>query len=69
VPRVRCLKCNSGEVGTRIGLVGGVSVLLVGGVKWQHAVLIPPTGKLVDLDSNQDKQNQNLLCYHYTIDQ
>ena len=21
------------------------------------------------LDSNQDKQNQNLLCYHYTIRQ
>ena len=21
------------------------------------------------LDSNQDKQNQNLLCYHYTIGQ
>ena len=20
-------------------------------------------------DSNQDKQNQNLLCYHYTIGQ
>ena len=21
------------------------------------------------LDSNQDKQDQNLLCYHYTIEQ
>lgn len=21
------------------------------------------------LDSNQDKQNQNLVCYHYTIGQ
>ncbi len=52
-----------------MGLVGGVSVLRVRSVRWRHAVLIPPTGKLVDLDSNQDKQNQNLLCYHYTIDQ
>lgn len=26
-------------------------------------------GELADLDSNQDKQNQNLLCYHYTIGQ
>ena len=25
--------------------------------------------KLSYLDSNQDKQNQNLLCYHYTIGQ
>src|ERR1043166_6324210 len=25
--------------------------------------------KLADLDSNQDKQNQNLLCYRYTIGQ
>ena len=25
--------------------------------------------KLPDLDSNQDKQNQNLLYYHYTIGQ
>jgi hypothetical protein len=25
--------------------------------------------KLVDQDSNLDKQNQNLLCYRYTIDQ
>ena len=24
---------------------------------------------LPDLDSNQDKQNQNLLYYHYTIGQ
>lgn len=24
---------------------------------------------LPDLDSNQDKQNQNLLCYRYTIGQ
>jgi hypothetical protein len=24
---------------------------------------------LADLDSNQDKQNQNLLCYRYTIGQ
>ena len=24
---------------------------------------------LSDPDSNQDKQNQNLLCYHYTIGQ
>lgn len=24
---------------------------------------------LPDLDSNQDKQNQNLLCYRYTIRQ
>ena len=34
-----------------------------------------PTGQsfhsfeLSYLDSNQDKQNQNLLCYHYTIGQ
>lgn len=27
------------------------------------------SGKLADLDSNQDKQNQNLLCYRYTIGQ
>ena len=27
------------------------------------------TQKLADLDSNQDKQNQNLLCYRYTIGQ
>jgi hypothetical protein len=26
-------------------------------------------GKLPDLDSNQDKQNQNLSYYHYTIGQ
>ena len=26
-------------------------------------------GKLADLDSNQDKQIQNLLCYRYTIGQ
>ena len=26
-------------------------------------------GKLVDQDSNLDKQNQNLPCYRYTIDQ
>ena|GEM_PF-5635709 len=25
--------------------------------------------KLSDLDSNQDKQSQNLLCYRYTIGQ
>ena len=25
--------------------------------------------ELPDLDSNQDKQNQNLLYYHYTIGQ
>lgn len=25
--------------------------------------------RLADLDSNQDKQNQNLLCYRYTIGQ
>lgn len=25
--------------------------------------------KLGDLDSNQNKQNQNLLCYRYTIPQ
>lgn len=25
--------------------------------------------KLPDLDSNQDKQNQNLSYYHYTIGQ
>lgn len=25
--------------------------------------------KLPDLDSNQDRQNQNLLYYHYTIGQ
>ncbi len=25
--------------------------------------------QLADLDSNQDKQNQNLLCYRYTIGQ
>ncbi len=24
---------------------------------------------LADRDSNPDKQNQNLLCYHYTIGQ
>ena len=24
---------------------------------------------LSHLDSNQDKQNQNLLCYHYTMRQ
>ena len=24
---------------------------------------------LPDLDSNQDKQNQNLMCYRYTIGQ
>ena len=27
------------------------------------------TFELSYLDSNQDKQNQNLLCYHYTIGQ
>ena len=27
------------------------------------------TGWLGNLDSNQDKQNQKLLCYHYTIGQ
>lgn len=29
----------------------------------------PAQKKLGDLDSNQDKQNQNLLCYRYTIAQ
>ena len=24
---------------------------------------------LIRLDSNQERQNQNLLCYHYTTDQ
>ena len=28
-----------------------------------------PFFKLSYPDSNQDKQNQNLLCYHYTIRQ
>ena len=28
-----------------------------------------PAFKLSYPDSNQDKQNQNLLCYHYTIRQ
>jgi hypothetical protein len=27
------------------------------------------SGKLADQDSNLDKQNQNLLCYRYTIGQ
>ena len=30
---------------------------------WQAQIMLP------DLDSNQDKQNQNLLYYHYTIGQ
>ena len=30
---------------------------------------MPAWAKLVDQDSNLDKQNQNLLCYRYTIDQ
>jgi hypothetical protein len=25
--------------------------------------------QLADMDSNHDKQNQNLLCYRYTIGQ
>ena len=29
----------------------------------------PLKTELSYLDSNQDKQNQNLLCYHYTIGQ
>ena len=28
---------------------------------------LPGQEKQGDLDSNQDKQNQNLLCYRYTI--
>ena len=30
---------------------------------------MPSPQKLGDLDSNQNKQNQNLLCYRYTIPQ
>lgn len=30
---------------------------------------MPSLLQLADLDSNQDKQNQNLLCYRYTIGQ
>ncbi len=30
---------------------------------------VPTLQKLGDLDSNQNKQNQNLLCYRYTIPQ
>ena len=32
-------------------------------------VFTPLFFELSYLDSNQDKQNQNLLCYHYTIGQ
>ena len=32
-------------------------------------LLLKPSFELSYLDSNQDKQNQNLLCYHYTIGQ
>jgi hypothetical protein len=31
--------------------------------------MFPILFKLPDLDSNQDKQNQNLSYYHYTIGQ
>lgn len=39
---------------------------------WRDLAQHRPEGrchKLVDQDSNLDKQNQNLLCYRYTIDQ
>ena len=34
-----------------------------------HVVSLFHPLELSYLDSNQDKQNQNLLCYHYTIGQ
>ena len=36
---------------------------------WSASFINPLLFELSYLDSNQDKQNQNLLCYHYTIGQ
>ncbi len=36
---------------------------------WAHQRQRRGCGKLGDQDSNLNKQNQNLLCYRYTIPQ
>ena len=48
------------------GRVVGVTCALVVAVQFARR---GAGTKLVDQDSNLDKQNQNLLCYRYTIDQ
>ena len=51
-------------------LVGRKAVLGVYDKKRdRHVVSLFRSFELSYLDSNQDKQNQNLLCYHYTIGQ
>ena len=43
--------------------------LSYGVITKKSVTLFSNTFQLPDLDSNQDKQNQNLLYYHYTIGQ